>query len=337
MRRFFRKAVVTMLSLGVLLSGIQTQTVSAAGITKPEGFVSAYNKYGTVKIAKDPSTGYQQLCAEDGTPVQLKGMSTFGLQWDEGNWVLNDAAFDALAYDWKCDIVRLAMYVAEGGYATDPATNLARVEKGIQMATERGMYVLADWHMLEPGDPTDSVYTDAGKDLPEYAEIRAAHPEYTGPQLFFAYLSQKYGNYGNLLFEIANEPVLSGGDQSELWKNKLRPYHQSVVEAIREYDKDSTPNIVICGTNSWSQTVDVPTVEPVTDPSVTGGLADCNQIMYTLHFYAATHFTSEGESKIQTALNGGIAVFVTEWGTVSADGNGAMNKSSSDERNSCAS
>ena len=36
-----------------------------------------YGKYGTIKIATDPVTGYNQLCDENGNPIQLKGMSSF--------------------------------------------------------------------------------------------------------------------------------------------------------------------------------------------------------------------------------------------------------------------
>ena len=172
MRRIFKSAIATALSIGLFLAGMPSLPASAAGISKPTGYVTPYEKYGTVQVATDPDTGYQQLTDATGKPVQLKGMSTFGLQWGDGNWVLNDAAFDALAYDWHCDIIRLAMYVTEGGYASDPAAGLERVEKGIQLATERGMYVLVDWHMLSPGSPTDSQYLEAGVDLPQYAEIR---------------------------------------------------------------------------------------------------------------------------------------------------------------------
>ncbi|MCR5632809.1 MAG: cellulase family glycosylhydrolase [Eubacterium sp.] len=329
MRRIFKRAVVSGLSAAMMLSGISTLPVNAAKINKPADFTTAYEQYGNVKVATDPDTGYQQLCDANGNPIQLKGMSTFGLQWGDGNWVLNDEAFDALAYDWDCDIVRLAMYVTETGYADNPADCLERVENGIQLATERGMYVLVDWHILSPGDPTDPKYLNAGLDLPEYADIRAAHPEYTGPQLFFAYLSQKYGAQGNVLFETANEPNGNGNETnaSDTWTNKLLPYHQGVVNAIREYDADNTPNIVICGTDNWSQFVDAPVVKPVDDPAVAEGESD--QIMYTFHFYAGTHDTApnaDGEywmgEKIENALDGGIAVFCTEWGTSEATGDG---------------
>ena len=332
MRRIKKSMLTAALSAGLMLTGIPTLPAAAAGIPKPEGFVTSFEKHGTVQVATDDETGYQQLCDEDGKPVQLKGMSTFGLQWGDGNWVLNDAAFDALAYDWNCDIVRLALYITEGGYVNDPAAGLARVEKGIQLATERGMYVLVDWHILSPGDPTDTKYLDAGLDLPEYETIRAAHPEYTGPQLFFAYLSQKYGAQGNVLFETANEPNGNGNEKNaeDTWKNKLLPYHQSVVDAIREYDADDAPNVVICGTDNWSQFVDAPVANPVQDPAVEAGEAEADQIMYTFHFYAGTHDTKIDEEKgdywlggkIKNALKGGIAVFCTEWGTSESTGDG---------------
>ncbi|MBO4862977.1 MAG: cellulase family glycosylhydrolase [Eubacterium sp.] len=331
MKRFVKRMIVGALACGFLLAGFSPVTANAKGIDKPTGHVTPYEKYGDLKVAEDSSTGYMQLCDENGNPVQLKGMSTFGLQWGDGNWILNDAAFDALAYDWNCDIIRLAMYVTETGYADDPAAGLERVEQGIQLATERGMYVLVDWHILSPGDPTNEVYLNAGKNLPVYTDIKEAHPDYNGAQLFFAYLSEKYGDQGNVLFETANEPNGLGSEAAaaSVWSEKLLPYHQGVVNAIRDYDKDPNPNIVICGTDNWSQFVDAPVSDPVVDPAVANGSALDDQIMYTVHFYAGTHDTEPDEdgnywlgSKIEKALEGGIAVFCTEWGTSEATGDG---------------
>jgi len=66
-------------------------------------------------------------------------------------------------------------------------------------------------------------------------------------------------------------------------------------------------NIVICGTPKWPSDVDVASTAPVAGES----------IAYTFHFHAATH----GESlhnKCRTALNNGVALFATEWGTCEA-------------------
>ena len=301
-------ALASVLTAGILSSG---KAVSAEAKT-----YSPYETYGDLKLVKKKGRAY--LCDCFGDPVTLSGMSTFGLQWSEGSRILNDKAFDALKGDFRCDIVRLAMYVSEGGYASDPAGVLSKVEEGIKLACDRGLYVIVDWHILNPGDPTDSVYLNAGKDLPQYASIRKAHPEYTGPQLFFAYMSQKYGDRGNVLFETANEPNGLGNESNagQVWKEKLLPYHTSVVKAIREYDKDKKANIVICGTDSWSQFVDAPLASPVQDSA--------GQIMYTMHFYAGTHDVSGSwlKNKVTKALKGGLAVFVTEWGTSEASGDG---------------
>jgi hypothetical protein len=52
--------------------------------------------------------------------VQLRGMSTHGLQWFPQ--ILNDNAFRALAVDWGSNVVRLALYVTENGYASNPGS-----------------------------------------------------------------------------------------------------------------------------------------------------------------------------------------------------------------------
>ena len=309
-----------------VLAALLTAGFLSAGRTAEAGSktYSPYETYGDLKIVK--KKGRASLCDRFGDPVTLSGMSSFGLQWGEGSWVLNDKVFDALKGDFGCDIVRLAMYVSEGGYASDPAEILSRVEKGIKLATDRGLYVIVDWHILNPGDPTASEYLNAGRDLPQYAAIRKAHPEYTGPQLFFAYMSQKYGDLGNVLFETANEPngLGSEADAGQVWKDKLLPYHTSVVSAIREYDKDKKPNIIICGTDSWSQFVDAPLAAPVKDPAVADKRSKTDQIMYTMHFYAGTHDVSGSwlKDKVTNALKGGLPVFVTEWGTSEASGDG---------------
>lgn len=310
---FMRKVMPAVLSALMAFTMLPVMKTQAAEISN-----TPYDQYGRIKVVGN------QLVSESGTAIQLKGMSTFGLQWGDGNWVLNDAAFDALAMDWKCDIVRLAMYVAEDGYASHPQELLNSVEQGIQLATERGMYVIVDWHILNPGNPNESVYLNAGKDLACYADIRNAHPDYNGPQLFFAYLSQKYGSQGNVLFETGNEPNTLQSDSD--WQNTIQPYHQNVVNAIRAYDSDSNPNVVICGTGNWDQILTQPISKPVEDPSA--GLAGGNrQIMYTVHFYAGTHDTNGSrwiEDMVVSCLNAGLPVFCTEWGVSNADGNGGV-------------
>jgi endoglucanase len=310
--------------LACVLIGVVIGTVAAGGRKD-----TPVSKYGRIQVADFDHDGNsatalrRQLCDERGNPIQLRGMSSFGLQWADGEWILTDDVFEVLARDWKSDVIRLAMYVTEDGYAAKPAELLAKVEQGIKLANKYGLYIIVDWHILSPGDPTDEQYLNAGKNLPQYAKIKSKHPEYTGPQLFFAYLSQKYGKLPNIMWEIANEPNRNGGENeaASVWKNKLLPYMQSVVNAIREYDGDGNDNIVICGTDNWSQFVDAPVANPVQDKN--------RQIMYAMHFYAGTHdagYENNGQfwlrQKVLNALDGGLAVFCTEWGTSLSTGDG---------------
>ncbi|WP_249315870.1 glycoside hydrolase family 5 protein [Bacillus sp. FJAT-49711] len=62
---------------------------------------------GKLKILKE--NGIMTLCNENGNPIQLRGMSTHGLQWYPE--IINHNAFAALSSDWvecnsTCDVCR---------------------------------------------------------------------------------------------------------------------------------------------------------------------------------------------------------------------------------------
>src|SRR5688500_20384953 len=59
-----------------------------------------------------------KLCNQYNNAIQLRGMSTHGIQWYYQ--CLTDASLDALAFNWGSDILRISLYVQEGGYETDP-------------------------------------------------------------------------------------------------------------------------------------------------------------------------------------------------------------------------
>ncbi|AXF77819.1 glycoside hydrolase family 5 protein [Erwinia tracheiphila] len=122
---------------------------------------------------------------------------------------------------------------------------------------------------------------------------------------FFQRLATKYGKYPNVIYEIYNEPLAVS------WKETIRPYANAVISAIREKDPD---NLIIVGVPNWSQDVDVAAQAP---------LSGIN-IAYAFHFYAGTH-GQPFRYKLLTALQHRLPVFVTEWGTVNADGNGSVN------------
>lgn len=138
-----------------------------------------------------------------------------------------------------------------------------------------------------------------------------AHNYKTQAIAFFQEMATKYGNKNNVIYEIYNEPLAVS------WSSVIKPYAKDVIAAIRAIDPD---NLIVVGTPNWSQDVDVAANDPIT------GYAN---IAYTLHFYAGSHGQSLRD-KATTALNKNIPLFVTEWGSVNADGSGNVATSEAD-------
>ncbi|AKJ29508.1 cellulase family glycosylhydrolase [Caldimonas brevitalea] len=232
-----------------------------------------------------------QLCNSSGQPVQLRGMSTHGLQWY--GQCITDGSLDALAKDWQADVIRISMYIQEGGYETDPEGFTRQVGRIIEEATERGMYAIVDWHMLTPGDPN-------------YNLDRA--------RTFFTQIAQKYGRQTNLLYEIANEP--SGTPWS-----RIRSYANELIPVIRAVDPE-TP--VIVGTPGWSSlgVSEGGGAQEIIDSPVSAG-----NVLYTFHFYAASHHQAYRDELLRASQR--LPIFVTEFGTQEYTGDGGNDFGSS--------
>jgi endoglucanase len=227
-----------------------------------------------------------QLCNQYDKPIQLRGMSTHGLQWYGLGTCVTEASLDALAYDWNADILRISLYVQEGGYETDPAAFRAQVDQIVDEVVARGMYFILDWHMLDPGDPNENL--DLAKE-------------------YFTYMTQKHGGKPNVLYEIANEP--SGVS----WAT-IKSYANQMIPHIRQVDPDG---IIIVGTRAWSSfgVSDGGGPQEVIDDPIAG-----SDIMYTFHFYAASH-QDEYLNALDTASSS-LPVFTTEWGSQEYTGDG---------------
>ncbi|HEY1923339.1 MAG TPA: glycoside hydrolase family 5 protein [Tepidisphaeraceae bacterium] len=211
-----------------------------------------------------------------GTPVALRGMGLFVSQWISKYY--NEDAIKWLRDDWHCDIIRVPMGVEnDGGYLQNPDVEQRKVTTVVQAAIDLGMYVIIDWH-----DDHSNLHVDQSK-------------------AFFDRMASTYGKYPNVIFEPWNEPL------KVKWATVVKPYHEAVIPVIRAYSN----NLIICGTPTWSQDVDIAAKDPIAGPN----------IAYTLHFYAATHKESL-RRKAALALKRGAAIFVTEWGVCEASGNG---------------
>ncbi|MCR5609709.1 MAG: cellulase family glycosylhydrolase [Lachnospiraceae bacterium] len=218
---------------------------------------------------------------KNGKTFVLKGVSTHGIQWF-GEYVNKDA-FKTMRDDWNINVVRLAMYTDPNAGYTESMQDL--VDKGVSYATDLGLYVIIDWHILSDGNP--NTYKD-------------------NAIAYFNKVSKKYKDYENVIYEICNEP--NGG---VTWQNDIKPYAQDVIKTIRANDKNG---IIVVGSSTWSQDVDVVAQDPI---------KGYDNIMYTLHFYAATH-KDDLRNKMTSAIKSGLPIFVTEFGICDASGNGGI-------------
>lgn len=121
---------------------------------------------------------------------------------------------------------------------------------------------------------------------------------------FFAEMARKYGKYPNVIYEIFNEPV------NDSWE-RVKEYSIDVIKAIRQHDPD---NIILVGSPHWDQDINL-----VADDPIIG----FNNLMYTVHFYAATHGKSLRD-RSDYAIKKGIPIFVSESAGMKANGDGAI-------------
>ena len=167
-----------------------------------------------------------KLTDESGNIIQLRGVSTHGISWFPD--YVNYDAFATLRDDWGANVVRIAMYPEEyNGYLSGGDKNSLKqiIDNGVNYATQLGMYVIIDWHVLN------------------YAPSRHTQEACD----FFAEMASKYSGHDNVIYEICNEPV--GAD----WNSDIKPYAETVISTIRQYDDHA---LILVGTNTWSQDVD---------------------------------------------------------------------------------
>lgn len=298
-RAFFILLAMLALASALFLGGCSSDQVdeatSDASSQEAQTSDGAKDSSPQDAIAAPSTTGQlrvegARLVGRDGQAVQLRGVSTHGLAWFPQ--YVNSGLFRELRQDWGANVVRLALYTAEpGGYCTDgDRQQLAQlVETGVQLATEADLYVIVDWHVLSDADPS------------RYEDEAVA---------FFASMSEKFADYDNVIYEICNEP--NGGTS---W-DTVKSYAERVIPVIRA-NAPSAP--IIVGTPTWSQDVDKAAANPL----------DAENVLYALHFYAATH--QQGlRDRLTQAVRGGLPVFVSEFGICDASGNGRIDYASAD-------
>lgn len=279
---------------------VKTNTGEKAAQTDGQ---SGSNKVTDTKNGKKEDNPYKahgklavsgtDLVDASGSKFRLKGVSTHGLTWF-ADFVSKDT-YQYFKDSFGINLVRFAMYTDTGdSYGYCSGGNKSEIEellgKGVDAATDLGLYAIIDWHILNDNDP--NMHIDDAKD-------------------FFDRISKKYASYGNVIYEIANEP--NGGTT---W-DSVKSYAETIIPIIRKNAPDA---IIIVGTPTWSQDVDVAAADLITDQT---------NLMYAVHFYAATH-KDDLRNKVQSALDAGLPIIISEFGLCDASGNGSIDYDQSD-------
>ena len=222
-----------------------------------------------------------KLCSEQGGPVMLRGVSLNGLITSES--FLNEQLFQELSEDVGVNLFRLPMYtygVGVVGYCTNG--DKERHKKDVEKGVE--LAKREDMYVIIDwhilSDGDPNTHLDEAK-------------------LFFAEMAEKYSGYDNVLYEICNEPNGVG------WP-AVKGYAEQVIPVIREKDPGS---VVIVGNPDWSKDL----VSVAADP------LDFENVLYTLHFYSATH-GQDVRDMTERVSQSGLPVFVTEFGVTSSSG-----------------
>jgi endoglucanase len=135
--------------------------------------------------------------------------------------------------------------------------------------------------------------------------VVGANANATNASAFYVELANAYGNTPNIIYEPWNEPTTT-------WPT-IKTYHETVIAAVRPIDPD---NIFMLGNPQWDQRPDQACASPITDAT---------NLVYVFHFYANTHKLAGFQPNIDKCLNAGFAVFASEYGGVSSNGNGTFN------------
>lgn len=265
--------------------------------------VGPVSQYGQLMTGKN-SQGKGQIYGscegvKDGAEVQVRGMSLYWSLMPQAVEFWSEEGVSTMVRDMNIQIVRAAMATGNEdwqggykGYASDPNTQKNLVKTVVEAAIKNDIYVIIDWHSHE------------------------AHKQTDAAKNFFKEMAETYGQYDNVIFEVYNEP------QQISW-SEVKNYANQVIQVIRQY----SDNLVLVGNPSWDQNPSDAIGNEVNDSK--------KNTAYTLHYYANSHMwsgnydwggESEG-SKGEKAMNAGLSVFVSEWGTANSDGNGNPDQS----------
>ena len=299
-------SVFTSLALASALTAAAfAQTITPTRV----GPVSQYGQLMTGKNSQGQGRIYGSCeGVKDGAEVQVRGMSLYWSLMPQAMEFWTEEGITTMVNDMKIQIVRAAMATKSSdnwngewngiklkGWEGDQTNQTNFMKTVVEAAIKNDIYVIIDWHSHSANQQTESAKT------------------------FFKEMAEKYGQYDNVIFEVFNEP------EDISWSD-VKNYANQVIQVIRQY----SDNLILVGNPKWDQNPSDAIGNEVTDSK--------NNTAYTLHYYANSHCwegsygwgdgnndACEG-TKGEKAMNAGLSVFISEWGTADASGGGTPNQ-----------
>lgn len=231
-----------------------------------------------------------KLVDSAGKPVTLRGMSLFWHMHLGGKEFWKSSVVKNVMLDWRASVIRAPIGVESSS------------SNGF---TQSGYIDNPTSAMLSARQVIDAAIEHGIYVVVDY-HAHYANNNRTAAKAFFKELSELYGNTPNIIWEIFNEPI------NDNW-NQIVAYSNEIIPVIRKNSR----NVILVPTSFYCQNL----------TEVDNQLkSKYDNLAYVLHFYAGSHSFRD---RLATTMNNGYAVFVSEWGTTDASGNGGYNSSNS--------
>ncbi|MBQ3720462.1 MAG: glycoside hydrolase family 5 protein [Fibrobacter sp.] len=280
---------VKAIAAGAILLGAVEANAAAAN-AKPL-------RVGPVQVHGALGTNGNKIVGQkSGKEAMLRGMSMF---WSDATGIqyYNKEVIKWAVNNLKIDVFRYAMgvqyYDSDGGTSNKLDDNYSYMKAGDTQKSKIDQ-------MVEAAIEND-IYI-----IIDWHSHRA-DSEKSQAASFFKEMAQKYNNVPNIIWEVFNEPVNQGS-------GAIASYANDVISGIRGTGNN---NLALVGTPNWSQM-----------PNGSCGTVNQKNVGYVFHFYAGTHSVGQFSGNINSCRSNN-AVFITEWGTTTADGKGDANTSAS--------
>jgi len=231
-------------------------------------------------------------------PVKKHGnLSVKGTQLTDEHG--NATVLNGVSYGWHNWWPRFYNQESVKWLANDWKCSVVRAAMGVE---PKGAYID---NPVESKEKIEAVIEGAIKnDIYVLIDWHSHHIKLAEAKAFFTEMATKYGKNPNIIYELYNEPV------NDSWA-QVKDYSIELIKTIRAIDPD---NVILVGNPHWDQDLNLVADDPIKGFS---------NIMYTCHFYAATHDKSLRD-RCDYALKKGIPIFISESAGMQASGDGAI-------------